>query len=206
MPPNIKVLSCSGNHDAMRIAEPQPAFYKDFAKALWELPKTTIVSNPAMVNIHKTEKFPGFDVLLYHGYSFDYYVANVDTLRNNDGYNRGDLIMKFLLKRRHLSPTYGSTLYIPDANQDPLIITKIPELFITGHIHKSIAANYRNITTICGSCWQAKTPFQEKVGHNPEPARVPVVNLKTREIKILNFSKWTHPKKFRNTWKILRNK
>jgi len=40
---------------------------------------------------------------------------------------------------------------------------------------------------ISGSCWQAKTSFQEKLGHEPEPARVPLVNLKTREIKILKF-------------------
>lgn len=188
IPKHIKIIICAGNHDGMRIAEPQPLFYKDFAASLWEIENATLVSNPGLVNIHSSENFPGFDVLLYHGYSFDYYVANVDSIRNNDGYNRADLIMKFLLQRRHLAPTYSSTLYIPDKNQDPLIIDKIPDIFVTGHIHKSIAANYRNITTICGSCWQAKTPFQEKVGHNPEPARVPLVNLKTREIKILKFT------------------
>jgi DNA polymerase II small subunit len=64
---------------------------------------------------------------------------------------------------------------------------EIPDFFITGHIHKSIAANYKNITLISGSCWQSKTAFQEKVGHNPEPGRVPIVNLKTRDIKILKF-------------------
>jgi DNA polymerase II small subunit len=95
--------------------------------------------------------------------------------------------MKFLLKRRHLAPTHTSTLYIPDTKEDPLVIHKVPDFFITGHIHKSIAANYKNITLISGSCWQSKTDFQEKVGHNPEPGRVPMVNLKTREIKILKF-------------------
>jgi DNA polymerase II small subunit len=68
-----------------------------------------------------------------------------------------------------------------------MIITKIPDFFVTGHIHKSVAANFRNITLICGSCWQSKTAFQEKVGHNPEPSRVPIVNLKNREVKILRF-------------------
>ena len=32
-----------------------------------------------------------------------------------------------------------------------------------------------------------QTSFQEKVGHHPEPSRVPIVNLKTREMKILKF-------------------
>jgi len=187
IPSHIQLIICPGNHDAMRIAEPQLELYKDFAKSIWELPNITMTSNPAMVNIHSSENFTGFDVLIYHGYSFDYYVANVDSIRNQGGYDRADLIMSFLLQRRHLAPTYKSTLCIPDTEKDPLVIEQIPDFFVTGHIHKSIAANYKNITLICGSCWQSKTTFQEKVGHNPEPARIPIVNLQTRQIKILKF-------------------
>jgi DNA polymerase II small subunit len=187
IPSNINLIICPGNHDAMRIAEPQPQLYQDFAKSIWELPNVTMLSNPSLVNIHASENFSGFDVLLYHGYSFDYYVANVDGIRQNGGYDRADLIMKFLLKRRHLAPTHTSTLYVPDVNKDPLVIDKIPDFFVTGHIHKTSVSNYKNITLICGSCWQDKTPFQEKVGHHPEPCRVPIVNLNTREVKIMRF-------------------
>ncbi|MBW2989868.1 DNA-directed DNA polymerase II small subunit [Candidatus Woesearchaeota archaeon] len=187
IPSRIRLIICPGNHDAMRIAEPQPPLYRDFAEPLYGLPNLTSVSNPALVNIHSSEKFSGFDVLMYHGYSFDHFVANVDSIRNNGGYDRGDLIMKFLLKRRHLAPTHTSTLYTPDTDNDPLVIGRVPDFFITGHIHKSIAANYRNTTLVSGSCWQSKTSFQEKVGHDPEPGRIPLVNLKTREIKILKF-------------------
>ena len=95
--------------------------------------------------------------------------------------------MKFLLQRRHLAPTHTSTLYIPDTAKDPLVIEKIPDFFVSGHIHKATTANYRNITLISGSCWQSKTSFQEKVGHNPEPSRIPIANLKTRKMKILKF-------------------
>lgn len=189
IPSDIKIIICPGNHDAMRIAEPQLVLYKDFAKPLWDLNNVTMVSNPSVVNIHSSDIFSGFDVLLYHGYSFDYYVANVDSIRNQGGYDRADLIMKFLLQRRHLAPTHTSTLYIPEIKKDPLVIEQVPDFFVTGHIHKSIAANYRNVSLVCGSCWQSKTKFQEKVGHHPEPARVPIVNLQTREIKILRFSK-----------------
>ncbi|MFH1212031.1 MAG: metallophosphoesterase, partial [Candidatus Woesearchaeota archaeon] len=187
IPERINLIICPGNHDAMRISEPQPELYKDFAAPIWQLKNATLVSNPSLVNIHASENFPGFDVLLYHGYSFDYFVANVDGIRNQGGYDRADLIMRFLLKRRHLAPSHASTLYIPDAEHDPLVIEKIPDIFLTGHIHKASASTYKNITLICGSCWQKKTPFQEKVGHNPEPCRVPIINLKTREIKILKF-------------------
>jgi DNA polymerase II small subunit len=187
IPSHINIIISPGNHDALRIAEPQPVLYKDYAKSLWELPNVHMVSNPSLVNIHSSPEFSGFDVLLYHGYSFDYYVANVEGIRQNGGYDRADLIMKFLLKRRHLAPTHTSTLYIPDVNKDPLVINKIPDFFVTGHIHKTSVTNHKNTTLICGSCWQSITSFQEKVGHHPEPCRVPIVNLNTREVKIMRF-------------------
>ncbi|MBR9692070.1 DNA-directed DNA polymerase II small subunit [Candidatus Woesearchaeota archaeon] len=189
IPPHIQIIISPGNHDAMRIAEPQPELYKDFAEKIWDLPNVTLVSNPSIINIDASEDFPGFDILIYHGYSFDHFVANVDSIRNSGGYDRADLIMQFLLQRRHLAPTHTSTLYIPDVKQDHLVIEKIPDIFLTGHIHKCAIKNFRNITLVCGSCWQSKTPFQEKVGHNPEPARVPVLNLQTRDFKLLKFGK-----------------
>jgi DNA polymerase II small subunit len=187
IPSRIKLIICPGNHDAVRLAEPQPVFPRSYCAPLYELSNATIVSNPALVNIHSSNEFQGFNVLMYHGYSFDHFVAEVNSLRNQGGYDRADLIMKFLLQRRHLAPTHTSTQYIPDNAKDPLVIDTIPDFFISGHIHKSVSANYRGITLICGSCWQSKTTFQEKVGHHPEPSRVPVVNLNTREIKILKF-------------------
>jgi len=41
---------------------------------------------------------------------------------------------------------------------------------------------------VTSSCWQSITPFEEKLGNIPEPCRVPLFNLKTREIKIIDFS------------------
>ena len=187
IPSHIKMIICPGNHDAVRLAEPQPLFTKTYSAPIYELQNTTIVSNPALVNIHSSEDFSGFNVLIYHGYSFDHYVAQVNSLRNQGGYDRADLIMRFLLQRRHLAPTHTSNQYVPDNKRDPLVIDSVPDFFISGHIHKSVSANYKGATLICGSCWQSKTAFQEKVGHHPEPSRVPVVNLQTREIKILKF-------------------
>lgn len=184
---DIQIIICPGNHDAGRIAAPQPPLAKEYAGALYGLPNISFVSNPAVVNIHATEDFPGFDVLLYHGYGFDYYIANIENLRNNGGYDRADLLMKWLLQKRHLAPTHTSTLYIPDKDEDPLVINTVPDFFVTGHIHKVAVSNYKSTTMICCSCWQDKTSFQEKLGHNPEPGKVPIVNLKTREMKLMSF-------------------
>ncbi|MBN2111725.1 DNA-directed DNA polymerase II small subunit [Candidatus Woesearchaeota archaeon] len=186
IPEDITLIICPGNHDAQRISEPQPPLPEDIAAPLYSLKNALLVSNPSLINIHSSNTFPGFDVLMYHGYSFDHYIASVDSLRAGGGYNKIDNLMKFLLKRRHLAPTHDSTLYFP-SQDDNLLIDKIPDFFVTGHIHKTAVSSYRNITLICGSCWQSKTSFQEKVGHDPEPARVPIVNLKTREIKVLRF-------------------
>ncbi len=187
IPTDKQIIMCPGNHDVVHLAEPQPIFYTEFASDIFSLPNVTFVTNPAVINIGKKAGFEGFNVLMYHGYSFDYYVANVESIRTGGGYHRSDLIMKFLLKRRHLAPSFSSTPYHPSHTEDPLLIKKIPDIFITGHIHYCCVANYKGITMISGSCWQGKTTFQEKLGHEPEPARVPLINLKTREVKVLRF-------------------
>ncbi|MFW6383714.1 MAG: DNA-directed DNA polymerase II small subunit [Nanoarchaeota archaeon] len=187
IPKHIHVIVCPGNHDAIRLSEPQPPIFKDFTRPLTDLSNLTMVSNPSYINIGATKDFPGFDVLLYHGYSFDYLIANVDNIRNNGGYDRADLVMKYLLQRRHLAPNHKATLYVPDIDGDNLIIKKVPDFFVCGHIHKAAVSSYRGVDLICGSCWQSITKFQEKLGHNPEPARVPLVNLQSRETKILRF-------------------
>lgn len=146
-----------------------------------------MVSNPAVVNIHKKEDFVGFDVLMYHGFSFPYFADIVEDIRSKGGQKRPDLLMKFLLQKRHLSPTHTSNLYIPDKNQDPLVIENIPDFFITGHIHRVSSSDYRNVTMINCSSWLAETEYQVKVGLRPQPARVPIINLQTREVKIMNF-------------------
>ena len=186
---DIEIIICPGNHDAVRIAEPQPVIDKEISKRVWDLPNVTMVTNPAHINIGSTNSFEGFDVLMYHGYSFDYYINNVGIIRNNGGYDKPDLAMKYLLDKRHLAPTHGSTLIIPNPEEDALAITKVPDFFIMGHVHKPAINQHGKTTLICGSCWQSTTPFQEKVGHKPEPSKVQLVNLKTREIKVMKFGK-----------------
>ena len=165
-----------------------PTFFdKVISKGLFEIPNITMVSNPALVNIHSSEHFSGFDVLMYHGASFPYFGDNVPSIRDKGGIFRCDLIMKFLLQRRHLAPSHSSTLYVPDENSDPLVIEKVPDIFVSGHIHQITAANYRNVSMINSSCWVIQSEDQAKRGIVPHPAKIPIVNLKTREVKIMNF-------------------
>ena len=184
---DIKIIMCGGNHDALRIAEPQPPLYKDIAKALWDLPNVIITSNPSLVNIHSSADFSGFNVLMYHGFSAPYYANEVESFRTNKGFDKIDQVMKFYLQKRHLAPSHTSTLYLPVFDEDPLVINKVPDFFIMGHVHKAKVANYRNVTMICCGCWVTQTEYQERRGIVPEHSRVIIANLKTRETKILNF-------------------
>ncbi len=192
IPVDKRIILCPGNHDVVRIAEPQPPIYKEFAPELWELPNVVMVSNPAVINIHAKNGFPGFDVLLYHGFSYSYYGDKVDGIRTS-GKNvseRVEIVMRYLLQRRHLAPTHSSTQYLPDSSRDLLMIEKVPDLFLSGHIHKSSASHYRGVTLVSGSCFQMKTDYQEKFfGHEPDPGKIPLINLQTREVRFLKFGK-----------------
>lgn len=183
---DIQIVMCPGNHDSVRIAEPQPRM-NEFSQILLELKNLTLVSNPSFVTVHKNKDFEGVDVLLYHGFSYDFYAASIEPIRTGGAYDRVDLIMKYLLQKRHLAPSHTSTQFVPSMIEDPLLIEKVPDIFVSGHIHKSYVSSYNGVMLVGCSCWQSKTGFQEKMGHNPDPGRVPVMNLKTRDVTIMNF-------------------
>ncbi len=141
------------------------------------------------MNIGAKEGFPGFDVMLYHGMSLIYYAMNVPSIRAAGGMKRTDLILKYLMQRRHLSPSYGASQFVPCIDKDPLIIQKVPDFLVTGHIHRLSVSNYRNVTLINAGCWNGATEDQEKRGIEPQPAKLPIINLKTRQVHLMNFLK-----------------
>ena len=186
---DLQIIISPGNHDIVRLAEPQPPLSKELASSLWEMPNVLLVPNPCYLTIGKNGNSEGVLILLYHGYSFDYYVNEIESVRYNGGYDNVIGIMKSLLDKRHLAPSHTSSLFIPDPDKDELLITKVPDIFVTGHVHRARISNYSNVTLICAGCWEGLTDFQEKTGHIPDPARAIIVNLKTRENKILKFMK-----------------
>jgi len=189
IPSNIPIFICPGNHDVGRMSEPQPAIDEEYASDLVMMPNVISLSNPSTVNIYAQPEnnFDGFDVMMYHGYSFIYYSENIPVIRKAGGQKRPDLIMKYLLQRRHLAPSHTSTLYIPDPKCDPLVIDKIPDFFISGHVHRAMVTNYKNVTCINASCWTGQSDEQERRGLEAQPARAFIIDMRTREVKIMNF-------------------
>ena len=176
---------CPGQHDAVRVAEPQPSIGKKYAPELFEIENLVLVTNPCLVKLIEEEK--EFKVFMYHGASIHTFINEVKELREIKAHKCPAKAVKHMLKRRHVSPTHSDSVYIPNSEQDPLVISEVPDVFCTGEVHRLDIETYNNILMITGSCWQARTPFEEKIGNEPDPAKVPVLNLKTRELKVFDF-------------------
>lgn len=188
---DIKIILSPGNHDGVRLMEPQPPLKEKFAWSIYDLKNVILTGNPAYINIGSTNNFSGFDVLTYHGFSFPYYANTIPKLIVDDALNFPDKIMAYLLKNRHLAPAHSSVQYFP-LEEDPLMIKKIPDIFVSGHTHKSALSYYNNVLIASVSSWESKTPYQEKMGNEPDFCKVPLFNLKTRSIKILDFEEDEH--------------
>ncbi len=182
---DIQIVLCPGQHDGVRVAEPQPAIEKEFGKPLHEIDNLSLVSNPCLLEIREGNK--GIKILMYHGAAMNKMVDYIDSLRTSKTREHPSKVVKEVLKRRNLASLHSAVTYIP-TEQDLLFIKETPDIITTADFHHTDMDYYNNILMICNSCWQAKTPFEEKVGHDPDPCKVPVLNLKSREVKILDFS------------------
>ena len=179
IPEHIKLIIAPGNHDIVGIPEPQPPLKNT---ALTELPNAILVSNPCYIRLHNRLK-----ILMYHGYSYDGIIQGIPSLRKS-GYQNPSLPMLEVLKRRHLSPRMDDTMIIPNS-QDHLVIKEIPDIFHSGHLHTTSVMNYKHVTLINSGTFQAQTEYQKMQGHIPHPGIITLVNLQTREVRLINFLK-----------------
>ncbi|MFH1425401.1 MAG: metallophosphoesterase, partial [archaeon] len=189
IPKHITMFMCPGQHDATRVSEPQPLISRKYAPGLYEMENLVLVTNPAMVKLLEGDR--QFKFLMYHGASMSVFINEIKELREMKAHRCPAKVGRHMLKRRHLAPMYGvshQVVYVPTADKDPLVISEVPDVLCTGDLHRADVENYNGVLVIAGSCWQAQTPFEEKVGNIPDPCKVPVLNLKTRELKIFDFS------------------
>lgn len=163
---DIKIIIAPGNHDASRVAEPQPAVPEEYAKALYELDNVEFISNPGMVSLD------GIKVLIYHGRSFDDLVMAVKEFT----YEKSELLMEELLQKRHLAPIYGERTPLASELEDYLVIDDVPDIFHTGHIHVNSYKRFNGIHLINSGTFQTQTSFQKIHNIEPTPAEVPVIH------------------------------
>ncbi len=189
IPKRITMFMCPGQHDSVRVPEPQPAIDSYYGKELYDIPNLILVSNPSMIKL--VEKGKEFKILMYHGASIHSFINEIAELRKLKAHSCPAKAVRHMLKRRHLAPMHGvsnSIVYVPNPKRDPLVIDEVPDVFCTGEVHRLDIENYNGVLIITGSCWQAQTDFEEKVGNIPDPCKIPVLNVRTRELKILDFS------------------
>jgi len=185
IPKRITMFMCPGQHDSVRVAEPQPLIDNYYGSALHEIDNLVLVTNPTLIKLIEGNK--EFKVLMYHGASIHSFINEIEELRLMKAHSCPAKAIRHMLKRRHLAPTHSSVVYIPNKDLDPLVISEVPDVLCTGEMHRVDIENYNGVLIVTGSCWQSQTDFEEKIGNIPDPCKVPILNLKTREIKVLDF-------------------
>lgn len=173
---DVKMVIAPGNHDACRLAEPQPALPEHYAPDLYKIKNTEFVSNPSVVSLD------GINTLIYHGRSFDDFAMTIKGM----SHERTDLIMKELLEKRHLAPIYGERTPLASEYEDHLVIEDIPDVFHTGHVHINAYKKYKGVHMINSGTFQSQTEFQKIYNIVPTCAEVPVLNRGT--MKLLKFN------------------
>ena len=164
---DIKIIITPGNHDASRVAEPQPAVPEKYAKSLYKLNNVEFLSNPSTVSLD------GLEVLIYHGRGIDDMVMG----SNDFSHERNDLVMKEFLRKRHLAPLYGERTPLASELEDHLVIDSVPDVLHTGHVHINTYANYKGIHCINSGTFQTQTEFQKIYNIVPTPAEVPIIDV-----------------------------
>jgi len=177
IPDYIKIIIQPGNHDAVRPAEPQPTFEKEIQK-LFTSNDITFISNPSTFSIHSVE------ILSYHGQSLLDYATNIQHLKFNEPIE----IMKTMLQKHHLAPLYGGYTPLAPEHKDYMIIKKIPDIFVTGHVHLANFGEYRGVTLINASSWQDQTGYQRMLNFVPNPAKLPIADLQTGNVTMMDFT------------------
>ncbi len=179
VPGDIEIVMIPGNHDAVRLAEPQPGFDEEL-REIMSAHDPQIVSNPSMVTLE------GVSVLMYHGVSLDEVIAELP--EEKASYDEPHKAMYHLLKKRHVAPQFGGHTRLAPEEKDYLVMEEVPDIFHTGHVHKLGFGKYHNVLAINSGCWQAQTDFQKSVNIDPDAGFAPIVDLDTLDVTVQKFS------------------
>jgi DNA polymerase II small subunit len=180
IPDYITLIIAPGNHDAVRPSEPQPAISKDIGASLYDL-NSKMVGNPSLVSLD------GVHFLVYHGRSFDDLIGAMPGLSRQ----KPTQPMIKLLQKRHLAPIYGGRVAVSPEEQDMLVIDEIPDVLHCGHVHIYDKTKYRDVWVVNSGTFQARTKYMQKLGVNPTPGHVAILNLQSQQLEEMFFGQST---------------
>ncbi|MFB6173752.1 MAG: DNA-directed DNA polymerase II small subunit [Halobacteriales archaeon] len=176
VPGDLEIVMIPGNHDAVRLAEPQPAFDEEL-RGIMAAHDARFAGNPSTVTVE------GVSILMYHGVSLDEVIAEIP----GPTYDDPETAMYRLLRKRHVAPQFGERTRVAPEERDYLVIDEVPDVFHAGHVHKLGYGRYHGVTVINSACWQAQTSFQERVNIDPDVGFAPILDLDTLEVTIRKF-------------------
>ena len=177
IPDHMKIVLHPGNHDACRLAEPQPALNEMYTR--------TFDSNIYMTGNPINLEIEGRIVTSYHGKSIDDWIAGVRGM----SYDNPIAVMKEMMVRRHLAPMYGARNALAPEKKDYLALERLPDIFVSGHVHGAGRMTYHGVRMINASTWQSQTDYQKQHNFNPDPGVMPIAHLGTGVIEMPNFVK-----------------
>lgn len=176
IPDSVSIIACSGNHDSVRLAEPQPAIPQRFTRHFNS--NVIFTGNPVLVTIENSVR-----VQMYHGMSINSFTDSIPDCKVEEPQD----IMKLMLKKRHCSPLYGHNTRMAPEEKDYNVLREIPDIFQTGHVHTFGIDSYNNVIATNTGTWQFQTDYQEKLNIVPDVGNVPVINLSTYSTEVLSF-------------------
>lgn len=171
IPEDTTIICSVGNHDTVRLAEPQPKLPDKFRQFFDS--NVVFTGNPVTVELH------GRSIMMYHGMSIYDVSESIPGLSPEDPIP----VMEELLKKRHLSPIYGQNVRLSPEEQDYLVIDEIPDLLHSGHVHKYGEGSYQGVKIINTATWQDQTDFQKSKGISPDCGYWSVLNLSNMNIE-----------------------
>nr|WP_272904631.1 DNA-directed DNA polymerase II small subunit [Halobacterium sp. TGN-42-S1] len=179
VPGDMEIVMIPGNHDAVRLAEPQPAF-DDELRSIMSAHDAQFTGNPSTVTVE------GVSILMYHGVSLDEVIA--EHPGDDVSYDNPHRAMELLLKKRHVAPKFGGRNRLAPEEKDYLTVDSVPDVFHTGHVHKLGVGAHHNVRLVNSGCWQHQTAFQESVNIDPDVATAPILDLDTLDITVRKFA------------------
>lgn len=174
LPEDMQIIASVGNHDSVRLAEPQPRLREEFTHFFPD--NVELVGNPAMVNVE------GVKFLLYHGMSLMPIISQLPDMDIQEPQKA----MVPLMEKRHLAPMYGDVRIAPE-EEDYLVIDEIPDILHSGHVHTFGIDEYNSVQVVNTGTWQGQTDYQISRNVDPDVAYAPVVDLKTLDIDVKHF-------------------
>jgi DNA polymerase II small subunit len=175
IPQDIKVYVMPGNHDTVRLAEPQP----ELSPAIRNMFTGNVTFLPNPYNLHLKKKL----ITIYHGMSLN----DLIELIPGGNFDSVGKAIELMLKRRYMGPVYGGRTPIVPNQYNGHIFTEVPDIFITGHIHGHYIGNYNGVRYVNSSTWQSQTEYQKMMNYSPDPCIATLFDLNSRSVIKKNF-------------------